>query len=347
MIPLNENSIISPYNEDGTLNDLGKQLFDEGAAILKSGRKMGVVILSGGEGTRLGLSYPKGLFQIEGLTLFDWHLKRLESLYNKYKSEIYLFIMTSESTDKQVRDFFSSKRLPYIKETNIFKQNGIEALDMNTKEFLKKDGKVIINPVGNGDFFEAIKKAPAMDKVELFNVISVDNVLANIIDEVYIGAFYKNKLDVLSKAVKALKNESVGAFFKVDNHIKIEEYSESKGRDGFEAFGNICNHIFSKNFVKLVGTKDLPYHEAHKKIPYTDASGMLVKPTSPNGIKREKFIFDSFIYTEKNSVMAVPRHLEFSPLKNSVESKADNPATCTEAIKKYRNKEETRQRYIK
>lgn len=336
MRPLNAKKLIMPYNENGELNSTGYKLFQSGAEILKSGKNLGVVILSGGEGTRLGLSYPKGLFKIEGLTLFEWHLKRLQNLHEKYNAQIYLFIMTSESTDTQVKEFFSKHTFSFLKGIDIFKQNSIEALDIKTRQPLMKDGKTVMNPLGNGDFFQAIKKSKNKDKVEAFNVISVDNVLANILDEVYLGSFYERKLDVLSKAVKALKNESVGAFMLDGKTIKIEEYSESKNKDHVDVYGNICNHIFSAEFVNFVGTKDLPLHEAHKKIPYTETNGQLVKPTSPNGIKRERFIFDSFEYTEKNGVMVVNRNAEFAPLKNSAESPSDNPLTCAEAIKKSR-----------
>ena len=82
--------------------------------------------------------------------------------------------------------------------------------------------------------------------------------------------------------------------------------------------------------------QNLPHHEAFKKIPFTNEKGVLIKPTSPNGIKREKFIFDSFEYATKNGVMRVPRQLEFSPLKNSTDSTTDNAQTCALAIKNYR-----------
>lgn len=337
MIPLSENDNLEiPYNDNGELNSRGKELFNAGVEVLKSGKKLGAVILSGGEGTRLGLTYPKGLFEIEGKTLFEWHLERLQSLQKKYGTEIYLFVMTSNSTDAQVREFFTKNKYNFLKGVDIFKQNGIEALDMKTKNPLKKDKNTIYNPVGNGDFFEAIKQAPNMEKVEAFNVISVDNILANILDEVFVGMFFSKKLDALSKAVKALKNESVGAFVMENNHIKIQEYSESKSQEGTSLYGNICNHIFSTEFVKLVGTKELPMHEAFKKIPFTDESGKLITPSEPNGIKREKFIFDSFEFTAKNAVMVVNRNLEFSPLKNSLSNESANPKTCAEAVKKVR-----------
>lgn len=338
MIPLQESELILAYEDNGKLTEVGKKLKKAGIEILKSKRNLGVVILSGGEGTRLGLTYPKGLFKLENKTLFEWHLSRLQTIYEKYNTNIYLFIMTSDSTHYQVSEFFSKNNFSFLQDIEIFKQNSIEALDIKTGNKLLRDGKLIMNPMGNGDIFDSIQKCKNLNKVDAINVISVDNALANILDEVFVGAFFSNKLDILSKAVKALPNESVGAFFIIDNHIKIEEYSESKSRSGIDVFGNICNHMFSTNFVRSMGNQKLPLHEAHKKIPFTDSNGILVKPTTPNGIKREKFIFDCFEYTTKNSVICVPRTLEFSPLKNSVESPCDNPKTCSNAVREYRIK---------
>lgn len=332
MHPVHENDVINPYNESIGLSESGHKYFEKGKEILSSGKKLGLVILSGGEGTRLGLSYPEGLFKIHGKNLFEWHLERVRALYEQYGTEIYLFVMASDSTYEKINEYFSKNSFSFVKEVEVFKQNSLEVKSIEKGENMYLNGKVIRAPMGNGDFFEAIKKSKNKDKVDAFNVISVDNVLANVLDEVFVGAFYSHNLDILSKAVKALEGESVGAFFKDGDKLKIREYSESSGDSTVSPMGNICNHLFSSSFVSYMGTKEMSLHEARKKIPYTNEKGVTVSPTSPNGIKKEKFIFDSFAYTTKNQIMCVPREFEFSPLKNSIESATDNEKTCSESL---------------
>jgi UDP-N-acetylglucosamine/UDP-N-acetylgalactosamine diphosphorylase len=64
--------------------------------------------------------------------------------------------------------------------------------------------------------------------------------------------------------------------------------------------------------------QDLPYHVARKKIPFfSDATRTTVTPSSNNGIKLEKFVFDVFQFSDNFVVWECKREEEFSPLKNA------------------------------
>lgn len=99
---------------------------------------------------------------------------------------------------------------------------------------------------------------------------------------------------------------------RVDGLVRVVEYSEishelaerrdpTDGEKLFLRAGSIANHFFTMPFLERVCSEDvqLPYHAARKKVAYYDpARCEHVKPTEPNAIKLEQFIFDVFRYSE-------------------------------------------------
>ena len=139
---------------------------------------------------------------------------------------------------------------------------------------------------------------------------------------------------------KAYATENVGVIARRGNKYSVVEYSEitkeqAERRDsktGELAFraGNIANHFYTTEFLKRVPTFEdqLPYHIARKKIPFVDfETKELIKPTKPNGMKLERFVFDVFPFTEHFAVLEVARNEEFSPLKNAPGTGSDDPET--------------------
>ncbi len=92
--------------------------------------------------------------------------------------------------------------------------------------------------------------------------------------------------------------------------------------------GNIATHVFDVEFIEQENRKkqSLPWHLAHKKIPYLDQEGKRVEPDEPNGYKFEMFVFDALQDTTSAAILEVKREREFSPVKNA-EGKA-SPQTA-------------------
>lgn len=139
---------------------------------------------------------------------------------------------------------------------------------------------------------------------------------------------------------KTEPTESVGVVARKAGAFGVIEYTElpkekSEERDpatGGLAYraANIANHFYTASFLNKIDSFEplMAFHIARKKIPTIDpSSGSPFKPSKPNGMKLELFVFDVFPFTERLAVLEVERSEEFSPLKNGMDAKTDNAET--------------------
>lgn len=315
---------------------LSKSIIEEYSNLAKEilrKNKLCVITMAGGQGSRLGVNGPKGMFKlnIDGKlkSLFEINCEKLIKANKQYNIEILWLIMTSKENDLQTQEFFRNNNyFGYPKNKIIFfTQNEIPVLDLNGKILLEEKYKIKKAANGNGDVFEALSKNNIINKldnegIEYISFMGIDNILANPIDYIFLGMMDYKKYQVASKSIfKENAMEKSAVFCKRRNRPYIlgydkisKELSEEKAKNGEFLYRdcNVLAHLMTLKAVKQVIQKDLPYHRVFRK---TNALNQKGESVIQDSFKFEKFIFDAFSYFEDMLVLRIEKD-EFAPIKN-------------------------------
>lgn len=318
--------------------------FERGEALLRAG-KVGVLLVAGGQGSRLGFDGPKGAYAIGPISnrsLFYFHARKILAFDQIYNTRIPFYIMTSETNDAATRQHFEENDFFGLPQEDIFffKQGMWPALSPEGKIILDKPGHIFMSPDGHGGTLSALDRSGAIADMEKRGITTifffqVDNPLVNIAAPAFLGLHDSKGVDMSIKVcLKRDAREGMGVVVKRSEQYAMVEYSEltpeqmeRRNADGslWLSYGSPAIHLFSLAFLRQEARRDMPLHLAHKKIAYVDAQGNIVKPEKPNGYKFEKFIFDVIPDAKTLLNQAFDRTDEFSPVKNATGE--DSPET--------------------
>mmetsp|Transcript_10064 Transcript_10064/g.11755 ORF Transcript_10064/g.11755 Transcript_10064/m.11755 type:complete len:497 (-) Transcript_10064:175-1665(-) len=311
---------------------------------LIAANKVGIILMSGGQGTRLGSDLPKGCYDIllpSHKSLFQIQGERIQTLKKLAASHagvdpanisIPWYIMTSEFTLEETEAHFQQHKYFGMPSEDVyfFNQGTMPCTDLNGKLIMETTSRVARAPDGNGGLYNALATSGCLNDMEArdleaLDCYCVDNAIVRPGDPLFMGYCHSQGAECGARTTpKAYPAERVGVFSKTaEGRVKVVEYSEldpalaagsdDKGNLLFN-WSNICMHYFTPTFLRLVVHEILhgnamPFHVAKKSIPSV---------TGPvPGIKYELFIFDSFPLTRKPALMEVVREQEFAPVKNA------------------------------
>jgi UDP-N-acetylglucosamine/UDP-N-acetylgalactosamine diphosphorylase len=344
-LPAKERIAPAPMVPHDALTDADRQAGEQSLAR----GEVAVLLVAGGQGSRLGFDKPKGMFPIGPISnksLFQFHADKVFALNRRYGRPAPFLIMTSSATHFDTIAYFEEQRyfgLPKS-EVHFFQQGTMPAVDLATgKLLLEKPGVLFASPNGHGGTLTALADSGLLDNLRGRGIRSifyfqVDNPLVKIADPAFIGRHLTLRSEASSKAiVKAYPKEKMGVLSLVDGRCAVIEYSDMPDEllNATDASGKLLHragspaiHVFDVGFLARItqGATRLPFHVARKKVPCLGADGKPFTPTKENALKFELFIFDALPLAERWLVLEALRSEEFSPVKNA--DGVDSPATA-------------------
>jgi UDP-N-acetylglucosamine/UDP-N-acetylgalactosamine diphosphorylase len=255
---------------------------------------VGAVLLAGGQGSRLGIAGPKGLFSVGGKTLF-------RHFCEKVPQGVPIAIMTSPLN--------SDETIAYFKENNYFDRE-IHFFSQEVAPFLDDDKNPLDlkGPNGNGSFFRSFVKAELSDLflqkgIRYVTVSNVDNYLAEPVDCNMLSVMMLQNLDALVQCVEKEEGDPpMGAIIEEGERVRVVEYTDLKP-DASYRYAYSGQIGFSLSFVMEMAGRDLPIHWVRK-----EHQGQWIW-------KGEQFIFDALPFAKRVKTFPVLKRTHYAPIK--------------------------------
>ena len=310
------------------------------------GGRVGVLMVAGGQGTRLGYPGPKGELPLaphSRKTIYQLQAEKVLSLSRRVGRAVPFLVMTSAATDAETRAFFAAHAFFGLASAQVrfFVQGTVPSVDRDGRALLAEPGRLLENPDGHGGAYGALGASGELDRlraegIERLVYLQVDNVLAPVDDPVLVGVAEVERADVVTKVIdKAHPDEKLGHLVRAGGRDRIVEYTEltpeqtrATRPDGTLVYrwGSPAMHCWSVDFLARLRARGfrLPLHRSAKPLKaWVDGAVREV-----DGWKYERFLFDLVPEAERSIGIEVDRDSEFAPVKNA--EGADSPATAVE-----------------
>lgn len=323
-----------------------------GEDALRAGR-VAVAVVAGGQGTRLGISFPKGLLPVGPLSqqsLFARFFDQLKARQQRHGVRIPYAVMTSPATHDDTLRALEEQNYFGVDPADVwpFCQGRMPAVDATTgRALLAAPGQLALSPDGHGGILAAMAKAGLLEKmksrgIDLLFYHQIDNPTTIVADPAFLGWHLQTHAEMSTKVVaKRSAEEKMGVAVDIEGKTQVIEYSDLPGElaaatddQGQLRFwaGSTAIHIFQRTFLEraLLDNNSLPFHIARKTVPYWTKESGLISPSTPNAFKFERFIFDIMPWSDAALIVEADRAEEFNPIKNN--AGADSLETAQPAL---------------
>ncbi len=160
--------------------------------------EIGVLLVAGGQGSRLGFDHPKGMYPIgpvSGASLLQIHFEKVLATARRYGTSVPIYMMTSPVTHDEQDEFLKQNDRFGLPEDDVvlFCQGTMPAVDATTgKLLLAEKGSLFLSPDGHGGTVAALASSGAIDHMRRRGIrhlfyLQVDNPLTPIADPEFIG----------------------------------------------------------------------------------------------------------------------------------------------------------------
>ena len=249
--------------------------------------ELAVVLLAGGQGTRLGSSDPKGMYDVglpSGRSLFRLQAERLKKLAelagargsdesptkpsadDPPPASIPLYVMTSPFTHDATVAYFETHGHFGLAPSDVvfFKQGWLPCFTFDGKIIMASKSAVATAPDGNGGVYAALRENGCIADmrrrgVKHVHAYCVDNALVRPGDPTFVGFCAEKGAEAGAKVIaKAYPEEPVGVFTTRGGKVHVVEYSEmpadlaaekdASGELKFDA-ANVVLHYYAFEFL--------------------------------------------------------------------------------------------------
>ena len=266
-----------------------------GEMALKAGQVV-VILVAGGQGTRLGFEGPKGTYPIgplSGKSLFQIHAEKVLALGRRYGAPLPLYVMTSPENHADTRSFFDEHQWFGLDPDQVvfFTQGTMPAVDCATGRLLlaAKD-RLATSPDGHGGVLHALSAGGhladlARRGIQYLFYYQVDNPLVMVADPTYLGHHIEADAEMSFKVVPKLSPQEklgVAAGRRPRPDHRVQRAVAQGGRPAGRTAASSCGPVASP-FTSLIFPSWNAWRPKGRRSPSTGRSRKCHTWTSTGG----------------------------------------------------------------